>query len=161
VSRPAQQKYVLDTQLFINAFRDPAANETLQRFHRAFAPYEYLSAIVAQELRAGVKRDQDRNALERHVLAVFARSSRVIVPSVQAWHRSGDLVATMAAQEGLEVAKLSKAFANDVLIALSCRENGCVLVTGNDRDFSRIRKFLQFEFTSPWPGGIEGVGLRR
>ena len=43
-------KYVLDTQLFIKAFRDPAANEALQRFHRAFSPFEHLSVIVAQEL---------------------------------------------------------------------------------------------------------------
>ena len=49
------RKYVLDTQLFINAFRDPVANEALQRFHRAFSPFEHLSVIVAQELRAGVK----------------------------------------------------------------------------------------------------------
>jgi hypothetical protein len=26
------RKYVLDTQIFINAFRDPAANEALARF---------------------------------------------------------------------------------------------------------------------------------
>jgi predicted nucleic acid-binding protein len=45
-------KYVLDTQIFINAFRDAAANEALQRFHRAFSPFEYLSVVVAQELRA-------------------------------------------------------------------------------------------------------------
>ena len=51
MSRHAR-KFVLDTQLFISAFRDPIANETLQRFHRAFSPFEYLSVIVAQELRA-------------------------------------------------------------------------------------------------------------
>lgn len=65
------RKYVLDTQLFIDAFRDPTANEALQQFHRAFAPFEYLSVVVAQELRAGIKRTEDRKALERHVLSVF------------------------------------------------------------------------------------------
>lgn len=69
------RKYVLDTQLFINAFRDPAANEALQQFHRVFAPFEHLSVTVAQELRAGVRRAQDRKALERHVLKVFKRAS--------------------------------------------------------------------------------------
>ena len=59
----------------------------------------------------------------------------------------------MARQEGLEIARLSKAFANDVLLALSCREAGCVLVTDNERDFHRIRRFVQFDFTKPWPGG--------
>jgi predicted nucleic acid-binding protein len=143
-------KYVLDTQLFINAFRDPIANEALQQFHRIFAPFEHLSVIVGQELRAGV-RAHNRKALERHVLKVYKRANRTITPSADAWHRSGDLLAEMARNEGLEIARVSKAFANDVLLALSCREAGCVLVTDNERDFQRIRRFVQFDFIKPWP----------
>jgi predicted nucleic acid-binding protein len=150
VTRRAR-KYVLDTHLFINAFRDPAANEALQRFHRAFSPFEHLSVVVAQELRSGVQQPHDRKALERNVLRVFERASRTITPSVDAWHRSGDLLAEMVKQDGLEIARVSKAFANDILLALSCRESGCVLVTENDRDFSRIRRFVPFEFMKPWP----------
>ena len=149
----ASRKYVLDTHLFTNAFRDAAANEALQQFHRTFAPFEHLSVIVAQELRAGVQRPQDRKALERNVLKVFQRANRTITPSADAWHRSGDLLAEMARQEGLEIARVSKAFANDVLLALSCREAGCVLVTDNAPDFQRIRRFVQFDFMKPWPGG--------
>jgi predicted nucleic acid-binding protein len=150
VNRPAR-KYVLDTQLFIHAFREPGANEALQRFHRAYAPFEYLSIVVAQELRAGTKTPDDRRALERYVLGAFERAQRVITPSADAWHRSGNLLAEMARREGLEVAKVSKAFGNDVLLALSCRESGCVLVTENERDFTRIRRFVPFAFVSPWP----------
>jgi predicted nucleic acid-binding protein len=149
----ASRKYVLDTQLFINAFRDPVVNEELQRFHRAFSPFEHLSVVVAQELRAGVQRSQDRKALARNVLKVFQRANRTLTPSADAWHRSGDLLAAMARQDGLEIARVSKAFANDVLLALSCREAGCVLVTDNERDFQRIRRFVQFDFMKPWPGG--------
>jgi predicted nucleic acid-binding protein len=144
-------KYVLDTQLFIHGFREPASEEALQRFHRSFAPFEYLSAVVAQELRSGTRSSRDLKALERHVLAAFRRANRVIVPSVRAWHRSGDVLAEMARKDGLEVGRVSKAFANDVLLALSCRESGCVLVTDNERDFARIRRFTPFEFVRPWP----------
>jgi predicted nucleic acid-binding protein len=151
VTRPVR-KYVLDTQLFINAFRDPIANEALQRFHRAFSPFEYLSVIVAQELRAGVKQPGDRKALERNVLRVFERASRTITPSTDAWHRSGDLLSEMAKRDGLDIARVSKAFAHGVLLALSCRESGCVLVTDNERDFARIRRSVQFDFIEPWPG---------
>ncbi len=148
-----RRKYVLDTQLFINAFRDPVANESLQRFHRAFSPFEHLSVIVAQELRAGVKQPGDRRALERNVLRVFERANRTITPSAHAWHRSGDLLAEMAKQDGLEIGRVSKAFGNDLLLALSCRETGCVLVTDNERDFRRIRRLVQFDFIEPWPRG--------
>ena len=146
-------KYVVDTQLFINAFHDPAANEALQNFHRGFAPFEYLSVVVAQELRAGVGQPAGRKALEGNVLSVFERASRTITPSAGAWHRSGDVLAAMVKQEGLELARVSKAFANDILLALSCREAGCVLITENVRDFSRIRRFIAFEFVTPWPAG--------
>ena len=152
MSRP-ERKYVLDTQIFINAFRDPVANEALQRFHRGFSPFEHLSVIVAQELRAGVVRVGDRKALERNVLGIFGRAGRTITPSADAWHRSGDVLAAMARQDGLELARVSKAFANDVLLAVSCREAGCTLVTENERDFQRIRRFVPFEFMKPWPDG--------
>jgi predicted nucleic acid-binding protein len=144
-------KYVVDTQIFINAFRDPLANEALQRFHRAFAPFEHFSVVVAQELRAGARKPSDRTALERNILSVFERAGRVITPSQDAWHRSGDLFSEMAKHEGLEIARTSKAFANDLLLALSCRESGCVLVTENERDFSRIRRFFSFAYVKPWP----------
>lgn len=147
-------KYVLDTQLFIDAFRDATANEALQRFHRAFAPFEYLSVVVAQELRAGVRRAQDRKALERNVLNVFERSGRTLAPSANAWHRSGDLLSDLARQEGLEIGRVSKSFANDVLLALSCREAGYVLVTENERDFQRIRRCVPFDYVRPWPGRL-------
>ena len=58
----------------------------------------------------------------------------------------------MSRQEGLELGRISKSFANDVLLALSCRENGCVLITRNERDFQRIRRYVPFEFIKPWPG---------
>ena len=142
---------MLDAQLFIHAFRDPAANEALQEFHRARAPFEYLSVVVAQELRAGIQNPKDRRALERHVLGVYERAGRLVTPSAAAWHRSGDVLSAMMHDEGLEPARVSKSFANDVLLALSCREAGCVLVTENERDFARIRRFVPCEFVAAWP----------
>jgi predicted nucleic acid-binding protein len=151
VSPAAEQKYVLDTNLFIQAFRDEAANAELQRFHQLFAPFEYLSAVVAQELRAGVRSSADGRRLERHVLDVYARRGRVVTPSTQAWNDSGDLLAELARREGVEVARLSKAFGNDVMLALSCREAGLVLVTDNRRDFERIHRWAPFSFMDRWP----------
>lgn len=147
----AERKYVLDTNLFIRGFRDPTSNAELQRFHSQFAPFEFLSAVVVQELRAGVGTSADRRALERHVLDVFARRGRIVTPSAQAWADSGDVFASLARREGLELARVSKAFGNDVLLALSCREAGMVLVTDNGRDFGRIARVAPFEFAEPWP----------
>jgi predicted nucleic acid-binding protein len=147
----APRKYILDTQLFIRAFRDPVANHELQEFHRSWAPLEYLSSVVSQELRSGVRRPADRRALERHVLGVYERVGRLITPSAGAWNQSGDVLSALMRDEGLEISRVSRSFSNDILLALSCRESGCVLVTDNHRDFTRIRKFAQFEFVAPWP----------
>lgn len=147
----AERKYVLDTNLFLQAFRDAGANAELQRFHQVFAPFEFLSAVVAQELRAGARSAPARRLLERHVLDPFVRRARVVTPSGRAWHESGDLLAELAVGEGLDVSRVSKAFGNDILLALSCREAGVVLVTDNHRDFERIQRRVRFGFVGPWP----------
>ena len=48
--------------------------------------------------------------------------------------------------EGPDLAVVSKAFANDLFLALSCRQACSVLVTENEREFARIRRFLPLEF---------------
>lgn len=151
MSPAIERKFLLDTNLFIQGFRDPQANASLQRFHQLFAPFEYLSVVVAQELRAGVQSHSDRRLLERHVLSLYRRRGRLVTPSAQAWEDSGDVLAELGQREGLELSRLSKAFGNDVLLALSCREAGIVLVTDNQRDFARIARVVAFEFVKPWP----------
>lgn len=146
-----ERKFVLDTNLFIQAFRDSQANREIQRFHALFAPFEFLSAIVAQELRSGIRSAADRRTLERNILQPYSRRGRIITPSEKAWQDSGDVLSELARQDGLEVSKISKAFGNDILIALSCRESGMVLITENTKDFRRISKIAPFDFLPPWP----------
>lgn len=145
------KKYVLDSNFFIRGFRDAEENRRLQEFHRLYAPFEYLSAIVAQELRAGTRSKEDLHQLERHVLNPFGKRGRVLTPSKSAWDLSGNLLSEMAGKEGLELSRLRKSFGNDVLLALSCLESGAVLVTENLKDFERIAKYKAFEFTDRWP----------
>ena len=147
---PPARKYVLDTDLFIQAFRDPASNAELQRFHLLFAPFEFLSAVVAQELLAGTRGRADRRKLERHVLRIFARRGRIVTPSARAWEQSGTVLSELVGREGLEPHR------NDILLALSCREAGLVLVTDNDRVFARIARITGFEFVEPWPAPHHG-----
>jgi predicted nucleic acid-binding protein len=151
VSPAIERKVLLDTNLFIQGFRDPEANANLQRFHQLFAPFEYLSAVVAQELRAGARSQDDRRLLERHILSPYRRRGRLVTPSAHAWEGSGDVLAELGRREGLDLSRLSKAFGNDVLLALSCREAGIVLVTDNAHDFERIARVVAFVFVKPWP----------
>lgn len=146
-----ERKYTLDTNLYIRAFRDPAASAALRLFHTAFAPFEYLSAVVAHELRAGAWAPGAAAALQRAVLDPFERRGRLLTPSYRGWTLAGEVLAQLAAEEGLELARVPKGFVHDVLLAVTCRETGVVLVTENARDFTRIQRVLAFEYLPPWP----------
>lgn len=145
-----ERKYTLDTQLFIRAFRDEAANVELQAFHTVFAPFEYLTAVVAQELRAGATTTQAEK-LQANVFAPFERRARVLTPSYAAWKQTGEILARLAKIEGLELRAVSRGFVNDICLAVTCRESGVTLVTENAKDFARIESVFPFRFVTPWP----------
>jgi predicted nucleic acid-binding protein len=145
----AEHKYTLDTNLFVDALRFAAAKDDLQRFHTLFAPFEYLSAVVAQELLAGTRSLVDQRTVHRNLIDPFVRRTRLVTPSYRAWEMSGEVLARLVRDEGLTL--ISKALANDVLLALSCREAGVTLVTANVKDFKRIARIVPFRFVPPWP----------
>lgn len=145
------RKFTLDSNLYVDAFRNTDAKTALERFHAAFTPFEYLSAVVAEEIRAGVRPD-DAPRLERDLFGPFERRNRIITPSYSGWKQSGELLSTLAASEGLELRRVSKTFFNDIILAITCRENGVTLVTNNVKDFARIKRVLPtFVFVPPWP----------
>ena len=46
---------------------------------------------------------------------------------------------------------IPRSLVNDVLLAISCREAGVVLVKKNVADVTRIPSVRPFEFVAPWP----------
>jgi predicted nucleic acid-binding protein len=145
----APRKYVLDTNCFIDAARDPVAGAAFETFCAQASPALYLSAVVAAELRAGAGRSRSR--LERVVLAPYVRRGRVIAPSARSWEALGDTLATLSARHGLVLADVPPSFVFDILIAHSCREAGAILVSANTRDVRRIARVFSFEFVAPYP----------
>jgi predicted nucleic acid-binding protein len=144
-------KYVLDSNCYIDAARNSAAQEALAHFVTWAAPQVYLSAVVAAELRAGTRSVRDRTQLEQVVLEPFVRRRRVITPSPAAWDALGLTLATLAAREGLEPQLVRRSFAFDVLLAYSAREAGATVVSRDQRDMARIRRVFTFEFVAPYP----------
>ncbi len=144
-------RYVVDTNVFIDAFLNPEENDALEQFHGAFAPDELLSAVVVHELRAGVRTAADARRLERHLIAPFRRRNRLISPTAAAWGLTAAALAKLAQLEGGGVARYSRAFGHDALLAASCLESGATLITRNTRDFARLRRVMNFRFMAPWP----------
>ena len=50
-----ERKYAVDTNIFIHAARNSGFQAELAGSTRTYAPFEVLSAVVAQELLAGAK----------------------------------------------------------------------------------------------------------
>ncbi len=71
-----------------------------------------------------------------------------MTPTYDAWKETGRVLAELVpANDG----PAPRSFVNDVLLAMSCRESGIVLVTKNVADFTRIAAVRSFDFVRPWP----------
>ena len=144
-------KYALDTNLFVDAFRDATAEAALLRFLYHALPLTFLSAVVMQELAAGARTPAQARELERSVFRPFVRRERVFAPTTTAFVQSGRLLAQVATREGRAAIHENPSLLNDALLAASCRERGITLIT-RDADFDRLRPFLgRWQYLPPWP----------
>jgi len=133
------QKVALDTNVFIGAMRDADEAARLKDFHHRRVAIEYLSAVVAMELRAGARTPKAASDLQRFVFDPYETRGRLFAPSYAAFKAAGRVLATLR--------DYSASIRADTLIAASCREMGITLVTNNARDFERIRAVMPFQFT--------------
>lgn len=148
-------KYALDTNLFIAGMRTALGATRLAEFHAFFAPFEYLSAIVIQELRAGLQTPAAAKRFDAAIVDPFRRRGRLVTPSFSAWQTSGAVLSTLVAQDHLDLRRVSKRKVNDILLALSCREAGITVVTENLSDFERIDAITPIDFVPAWPSTSE------
>jgi predicted nucleic acid-binding protein len=144
-------KCALDTNIYIDAFRNPDAEAALLNFLERALPFTFLSAVVMQELAAGAGTPAQLRELERSVFQPFVGRGRVFAPLTAAFVRSGRLIAAVAAREGWPTIHENPSLLNDALLAASCREAGITLVT-RDSDFERFTPFMKgWRHVRPWP----------
>jgi len=144
-------RFVLDSNLYIEAIRDQTKAAALAEFTIASLTHVVLHAVVVQELLAGAVSELARRDVYRDLIRPFERRGRILTPSYQAWRRSGEMVATLIEQGELTVGGVPRSFTNDAVLAASCREEGLTLITRNRRDFERIQRLERFRFVDPWP----------
>jgi predicted nucleic acid-binding protein len=144
-------KYVLDTNIFVQAVRDRTWAEELVMFYGAFLPVCFLHAVVVQELLLGAVDARRGRALYEGYVAPFEARGRILTPSYRNWRRSGEVVAALVQRRRLSPGGFGRSFLNDVLLAVSCRDAGAILITANTADFSRIRMVEPVRFIAPWP----------
>ena len=141
--------FTLDSNVVVDALRQPREFERLSAFLRWATPWTVLSSVVATELSAGAKTDKTRRGLEEKVLAPFARRNRIVAPSEGAWRRTGSLLAATTAPS------VGRGRQNDLLLAAQARESGWTIVT-RDRDFDALRSLIAgLKVVAPFPERTE------
>lgn len=144
-------KYVLDTNLYVQATRENAFNDELEAFFWSTAPYIYLHSVVAGELVAGAFQPD----LERRTFESFVRpheeTGRVITPSHNTWLRAGQIIVKLVRRKLMGAKGVPRSFFNDCLIAASAREHGLTIVTNNMAHFDLIRHVEPVQAVLPWP----------
>ena len=137
--------YTLDTNVVVDALRQPPELDRLKSFLSWALPSTVLSSVVAAELAAGARTDRARRALDDTLLSPFDRRGRIVAPSVAAWRRTGTLLARAAAT-GLTASRQ-----NDALLATQARERGWVVVT-RDHDLHALRSLISgLQVAAPYP----------
>ena len=134
-------KVILDTSIYIPFINDGIENPVIDL--RSRKPLSYLCAVVIEELYAGAHDKTSINLLDR-LYETFNKIGRLIVPEAADWQRTGKVIAKLGNKYGFEEKFLSK-ITNDVLIALSARKIGAMIVTKNTMDFIRIKEFVDFK----------------
>ena len=135
-------KYILDTNLYVDASRSIASHEQFRTTFAPLLPATYLSAVVAHEL---LRDTSDRRALAnvREFLNPLERTGRIVTPTFNDWVEAAAVVTTIETRDRNWRSKLPTLL-NDILIALSARRVGAVVVTRNRADFVLIRSHTAF-----------------
>jgi predicted nucleic acid-binding protein len=126
---------VLDTNVYIDFWERGLHAQTLQVVHAAFVVRH--SAVVLSELRRGARTQQARRTVE----GLFRLATEVWEPNADDWWDAGKLVREIGDRHTWDMNK-RREFQNDVLIGLSVRRRGGLLVTSNRSDFELLERRL-------------------
>jgi predicted nucleic acid-binding protein len=145
-------KYVVDTNLYVEAITTLEGGQALAAFQRQFAPVLFLHSVVAQEILAGARAGSGYRDFHEDWIAPFEDLGRIITPTHGSWTRGALIMVRLVESGKMSPGGFSRGFLNDCLIAASAREHGFTLVTRNTSDFELIRHVERdFDFVPPWP----------
>ncbi len=133
-------KAVCDTSVYIPFINQGITHPVFSE--KSFSPVLYMSAVVLSELYAGAHDRLSIKILDK-LYRAFQDVGRLIVPVDSDWRQTGGIIAKLRGKYGYEAGYLSR-LQNDILIACSARGIGAFVFTRNERDFQRIREFLDF-----------------
>lgn len=142
-------RYALDTQHFIDVLRGRPEAADVLAFVREFVAVIEFHAVVGAELLFGAHGRGEPAMIRRRFIDRF-RPERVIVPDAADLLAAGDAIRVMTDRWEPHPQLHRRDFWNDVVIAVSCRRRGVVLLS-RDPDHARIATVVGHAFRGDFP----------
>jgi predicted nucleic acid-binding protein len=135
-------KYLLDTNVYLDASRSAIKGDQFRAAFFPLLPATCLSAVVVYELMVDAA-DRRSRAYVEDFIRPLERTGRIVTPTFDDWVEASALVTAIELRDRGWRSKLP-ALLNDILIALSARRVGAMVLTRNRDDFLLIRRHKGF-----------------
>ena len=131
-------KAIPDTSFLIEHFRKGTVQEAFLNLTRYY--HVAFSSVVLMELLAGAFDPKEQKLIDQII-----RNFTVISVTERQWFLSGDIMMKLRRDKKIDRARIKGLLAY-ILIALSVRDTGAVLITKNEKDFKLIREVYEFKY---------------
>jgi predicted nucleic acid-binding protein len=131
-------KAIPDTSFLIEHFRKETVQEAFLNLNRYY--HITFSSVVLMELLAGAFDPNERKLIDR-----IARNFTVVSVTERLWFLCGEIMMKLRRDRKVDRERV-KGLLADILIAVSVRGTGAVLITRNEKDFKLIREVYDFKY---------------
>jgi predicted nucleic acid-binding protein len=125
---------LFDSSIFVDLLRTGRHDEKID----GIDGFIRNSSVVLAELFRGIKGDR-----EEKFFRTLEKNHPILTPTEKNWLESGQVLSKIRIDHGFEAAKL-RDLHFDVLIALTARSHGAVLITSNRADFELVQSYRNF-----------------
>ena len=131
---------VPDTSFLIEHFRKGTVQEVFLNLTRYY--HVAFSSVVLMELLAGAFDPKEQKLIDQ-----ITRNFTVISVAERQWFLSGEIMMKLRRDKKIDRERI-KGLLADILIAVSVRDTGAVLITKNEKDFKLIREVYDFKYVA-------------
>ena len=133
-------KAVPDTSFLVEHFRRGTVQEAFLHLTRYY--HISFSSVVLMELLAGAFDPKEQKLIDQ-----MARNFTVISVTEREWFACGGIMMKLRRDRKIDRERI-KGLLADILIAVSIRDTGAVLITKNEKDFKLIREVYNFKYVA-------------
>jgi predicted nucleic acid-binding protein len=134
-------KAVPDTSFLIEHFRQGRVQEAFLNLNRYY--HIAFSSVVLMELVAGAFDPRERKLIDQ-----IRRNFTVISVTEHQWFLCGEIMRKLRGDKKVDRERI-KELLSDILIAVSARGIGAILITKNEKDFKLIKEVYDFKYLTP------------